>query len=438
MNKIIISLIAVVAFSLNASANSETDPKYPDDIFALKGKKIILMDDNVMWLSNLIHGGSLSTTPMKDIFYNHNAFHKSKFNKKNLYKGSIAGKELFVADIEFKKNKKLLVKFISDNDSLAMYIPEKQDPYKRYSTDSYANPHGIINFCYYDYEEYQHLILNQNEPFYLKKSNKPYIITEINLADSSSYIRYEDENGNVNLCHISPYSIYVDIKEGESRSYFRYDAELLQNYYLSSFISDIVFEKDLIADCKNHSDMAYISSIKDKFVAKEVFVNQNGWNDFYVCDSITIRNMGAKTPEYKYVICLSSANEIRYLAIDSNNMNSIVDGKQKREEILREKEAKEKRAEEEAAAEERRAIEEAKELQAHKNDLIRKFGKKNAALILDGQVQIGFTKEMCIEAWGEPYDINRTITRNVVYEQWVYDLDCYLYFEGNILTTIQN
>ena len=45
---------------------------------------------------------------------------------------------------------------------------------------------------------------------------------------------------------------------------------------------------------------------------------------------------------------------------------------------------------------------------------------------------------MCVEAWGAPYDINRTVTRNCIHEQWVYGIGRYLYFEGNILTAIQD
>lgn len=70
--------------------------------------------------------------------------------------------------------------------------------------------------------------------------------------------------------------------------------------------------------------------------------------------------------------------------------------------------------------------------------LIKKYGKRNTQLILDEKVEIGFTKQMCIEVWGEPQDINRTITRNRVHEQRVYGIGCYLYFEGNYLTAIQN
>lgn len=47
------------------------------------------------------------------------------------------------------------------------------------------------------------------------------------------------------------------------------------------------------------------------------------------------------------------------------------------------------------------------------------------------------TKEMCKEAWGEPYDINRSSGSWGTHEQWVYG-SSYLYFEGNKLTAIQN
>ena len=79
-----------------------------------------------------------------------------------------------------------------------------------------------------------------------------------------------------------------------------------------------------------------------------------------------------------------------------------------------------------------------KEEQEYKSSLIKRFGRKNASIILENAVKIGFTKEMCVEAWGEPYDINRTVTRNIIHEQWVYDIGRYLYFEGNILTAIQD
>lgn len=81
---------------------------------------------------------------------------------------------------------------------------------------------------------------------------------------------------------------------------------------------------------------------------------------------------------------------------------------------------------------------EEREDRIYKQSLIKKYGARNATLILDEQVRIGFTKEMCVESWGEPRYINSTITRFGKQEQWVYGIGCYLYFVGNKLIGIQN
>ena len=118
-------------------------------------------------------------------------------------------------------------------------------------------------------------------------------------------------------------------------------------------------------------------------------------------------------------------------SVSENIIKNVVLADEYREEqrLLKEKEEREEQEQQAIFAQE-----EAQE----KARLIRKYGKRKAQLILDEKVEIGFTKQMCIEAWGEPQDINRTITRNRVHEQWVYGIGCYLYFEGNFLTAIQN
>lgn len=73
-----------------------------------------------------------------------------------------------------------------------------------------------------------------------------------------------------------------------------------------------------------------------------------------------------------------------------------------------------------------------------KNQLIKKFGRVYANMILEGKVKIGMTKAMCKESWGEPIDINKTIGNYGSIEQWIYGDGCYLYFKGNRLTDIQN
>lgn len=66
-----------------------------------------------------------------------------------------------------------------------------------------------------------------------------------------------------------------------------------------------------------------------------------------------------------------------------------------------------------------------------------KFGVTNWNRILEGEVAIGMTKEMCRLSWGEPDDINETITANTKREQWVYRYSGYLYFTNGKLTAMQ-
>ena len=70
--------------------------------------------------------------------------------------------------------------------------------------------------------------------------------------------------------------------------------------------------------------------------------------------------------------------------------------------------------------------------------MILRYGKVNGNLIIEGKVKIGFTKQMCIEAWGKPERINTSFGSWGSQEQWVYGLGTYLYFDGNRLTSIDN
>lgn len=75
--------------------------------------------------------------------------------------------------------------------------------------------------------------------------------------------------------------------------------------------------------------------------------------------------------------------------------------------------------------------------EAREKEMIKKYGRRNGRIIAQGKVAIGFTKQMCVDAWGEPKSINKTTNRYGVHEQWVYD-GGYLYFDNGKLTTIQN
>ena len=79
---------------------------------------------------------------------------------------------------------------------------------------------------------------------------------------------------------------------------------------------------------------------------------------------------------------------------------------------------------------ERKAQEEAERKQREAEEKARKKSQG---------VTIGMTQQEVLDSmWGEPERINRTVTENHVYEQWVYGYPNYLYFTDGILTSIQN
>lgn len=86
--------------------------------------------------------------------------------------------------------------------------------------------------------------------------------------------------------------------------------------------------------------------------------------------------------------------------------------------------------------EERLRLEEQARIE-HNKQIMKKYGNKYGKLICEGKVCLNMTKEMCIEAWGEPCYINSTIVKRLVHEQWVY-WGSYLYFDNGVLTGIQN
>ena len=97
------------------------------------------------------------------------------------------------------------------------------------------------------------------------------------------------------------------------------------------------------------------------------------------------------------------------------------------------KEAEKAKAEEEQAKAKERAEKEQQRIQG----LVKKYGQSNVDLARQGKVKIGWNKELCKEAWGEPRSINKTTTAYGVHEQWVYYGNRYLYFDDGVLTSIQ-
>lgn len=126
-------------------------------------------------------------------------------------------------------------------------------------------------------------------------------------------------------------------------------------------------------------------------------------------------------------------NEYRILQIKEALEIKILEAQKK------EKEEKQKKQAEKEAKDLKLAEQKAKEdARLWNQALINEYGKKNAKLMQEGRVRIGWTKEMCSISWGAPIDVNRYTTALGVTEQWIYGLYDYLYFENGKLTFIQN
>lgn len=60
-----------------------------------------------------------------------------------------------------------------------------------------------------------------------------------------------------------------------------------------------------------------------------------------------------------------------------------------------------------------------------------------ADLVVAHEVAPGMTPAMVLESWGRPDHVNRTITAFGRSEQWVYGSERYVYFENDVVTSIQ-
>jgi len=207
----------------------------------------------------------------------------------------------------------------------------------------------------------------------------------------------------------------------------------------------------------------YYEKLKKQFVNKKLFLKENISN---IWDVNTGKIIGIDTTNNEWIInslglietqhneyltpCLILKNGNKAIAVNngdgglfaSDAWEAISLSKFKTEEqVLREKmevEEIEKQRKESILKEQ----EEQKRLILEKNqfesEMIKKYGSRIGKLIADSKVIIGMSKEICKLSWGEPYDVNRTITKNIKFEQWVYSMGNYLYFENNILVAIQD
>lgn len=455
-------MIRNVCFSLLLSLVLASNA-FSQSIFELKGKSIIIPP---------------TTNQYENCVYTEQVLNKYKFKSEYLYQESILGDKIDILDvvhIDKGKRKEAILLFVKHKgNNVVFYMPMRwnntlNDLFQCFYTEinqeeawfniKYSTSPQNISLYHYNADLLDVICKKyQNKHIYFVK--EPYTgmayCGQLKLQQRYRFVGYmfgDDINFNPRKYRFNTptfeqlFLVLKDPQDEVIRIPIKMDS-LMSNHVnynflnlhhsnttLTEFEHYVETEEEFLNNSKKQYDIQQIEYLRTKYVGQEVYVKSKEYVEkgYYQFKDITLSESYGKDIYLHYYALLESCENKRTYKFP------IVADIEKRivlAEVQRKKEAEEARKQAEKEAEYQAILE--KEEREYKASLIKKYGKKNALLILENAVQIGFTKEMCVEAWGEPYDINRTVTRNGIHEQWVYDIGRYLYFDGNILTAIQD
>ena len=428
--------------------------------------------------------------------FNMNVLDNNKFTYENYSTLKVLGTPIYVSGYRIinkgKKNAILCIIVEKNGESAVLYFPMMikltdytetlisdlfyGEPYKQTSGKMFFTIENI-NLNYYlanqiklfENEYIQKMVYVCGDDYYA--SNRQFVfkgfrfINEINNLNKNEHIyksgliTYEEKKSYLDrLCAYleGEGNLYIAIKEN---NLWPINDNSLSIKGLRCLLLDECGYKRMFSEMYNK---CFIDSIKTNYAGKEYFYSGNKWdnskilisktNSFHSYDvkylyefqgkyisidsiaQIRIEQKGKFYYNYYYCGRIDNMdNKPLHIAIPiSVDLNEITeDGKLHREKVLAETMERERENKE-------RLMQLEREEKQYRSQLIRKYGKSNAETILNGEVKIGFTKAMCIEAWGSPSYVNNTISANGNWEQWVYGIGCYLYFSGNKLIVIQN
>ena len=225
-----------------------------------------------------------------------------------------------------------------------------------------------------------------------------------------------------------------------------------KNGYINTYY-DLITKKEILL---SHGDK-WMSTIT--VLQKEKDSNY-GIDDYYIClilkkDSLTI-GLNVDAAEFKYLLS-SQVSQIEYKGEKLSKIQDIVNANSfvfedhylkaklvyenmrvalKKEAVLvknRQDQLFEKNKKEEEL---KYSIQLLKKREFEKSCII-KYGEEIGKLIINGDVKIGMTSEMCKKSWGEPFSKNKTILKERVFENWNYGWSKSLHFENGILIRIE-
>lgn len=436
---------------------------FSQQIFSLKGKSIIVPPTVEQYTNSV---------------YTEQVLKNYEFKQKYIYAENILGERVDVLDVlhinKGKKKEAILVVLNHKNNKVVLYMPMQikmdtqslcecfysaaTEEVNIFNITYITTPNDIVLY-HYDSQLLDSIYQKfQNKNLYLTKEPysgmtwqgelKPQVKYQFkgiafnrncHFRVKSGTFPYHTEFQTLSLILQSPQGytfipIKIDSIFGTDIEYSYWNLRD-SGTYLSNFSLYFQTEEEYIESSKKQYLPKFINQLRHEFEGKSIYLDSNNYvgKGYYFLREISLTYSNSNDIFLKYYAILEdSCNNRTYLYPINKDFHENV--------ILAEVQRK---IEEEEAR--KQSIKEAeystlldKEEQEYKSSLIKRFGRKNASIILENAVKIGFTKEMCIEAWGDPYDVNRTITHTGVHEQWVYGIGRYLYFEGDILTAIQD
>lgn len=483
MKKIIVIFI-VALFAVNTS--------FAQSVFELKGKDIYIT-------STSFDPSSASTTIPEECIRDKNGkVYKSNIIGRAFYVSDVK------TNGSSKNIKSVDITLVNDTETVIFRFPMKfkdnevllsmcRNPQSKKSGSSVSYTTNINDICitYYNKQDIDYLIDR-----YPAESRTFYNPTKMidNIEENKLYIVNGggfEENTGVFYMSLQPDQVAHSIKLPLRAN------NATEGVDFSEMCRSLVYENDVIEKCKTLYNLGAINHWRNELKGREIYwhgmkrdtliadlssfdqyeANYKELKEWYeekpnlvrfgnflpdegyywVEDVKLVRYDDNPLVDYKYFIIIGMKGLLssKMLPLTDKVIKNISYSPQHKEykKYIEEEQRKERlakaqaEAEAQAAAEAKAAAEsmakyEREEL-ARKNNLIRKYGQVNGELIYNRKVAIGFTKQMCLEAKGQPTYKQSSTTQNEVIEVWIYEEwwsknDTMLSFYNNALVKIDS
>lgn len=461
---------------------------FSQSVFDLKGQKIVLPP-----LTQIYTTGEYKT-PQQSVYIS-DVLKKMDFKDKFLYPTSIEGDTVTVIDVKHinpNKKKKEAVLLLLDHcgSEVVYFIPMQFDPhnvqsYQAFITnDKYTRTwSGDVNWnqkqcniedidiVFYNVDSIKSTVqslLNKDLWPISHKNTKNEFITQTDTP----YRFVEFSFGKDNLSSArglgvqALYGLFQDVKGKIHKYKFSHREQLPELHYIGNnetTLNDIpsmfITKDEMKLRCEklidnDLSERLFVDSILSKLKNKEVFINntmipdavnraaysitdneiKNGilGDGYYTLSDIQVLPIINNLPYHAlHAVLYDNNNNLYALPVSNSFLDYVEDGELHRLKVQQQlaDDAKHKALEQQRIIEEHKIFEE---------ELIHKYGKKNARIILNGGIALGFNEDMVETAWGLPEDVSTLTNTFGVITVWIYYDGRFVYFKNKKVIQIIN